>query len=392
MGPQRVFQAAVVLVAIAGSAAAKPHERVAVIDLGPSDPALRAQLAKKLVAAGFEPVVGDGVDDALAGERVDTDAVQLAAAMAEAQRAFGALDCKAATASANQAIGFAAARQAAGLPAPELARASAYLLLCADRLGDIDAAMTAAARVRAAGGSADVPVDVLKKYPELDAIGNRELVPMTITAEVAGAEIWIDFKRAGTSPLDVQLLAGDHVIAAASGSKRGWAAGTAVKSQTALAVPMPDRAGTWSEVAARVASWKGVVPSPADLGWVMAKVRARVVLVRKGTTLEAFGRLGLAEAPHKLGGEDTESTVAEADRVIALVNDRVHTWNDRAPDPDRPLVLDDGRERDRDGKLKNPPTRWWVYASIAGAVVAGAAIIYATDASNDRQRVELHVP
>src|SRR5512138_434842 len=123
MGPQRVFQAAVVLVAIAGSASAKSHERVAVIDLGPSDPTVRATLERKLVAAGFDPVVGDGVDDALAGERLDTDAVQLAAAMADAQRAFGALDCKAATTAANQAIGLAAARQAAGLPVPELARA-----------------------------------------------------------------------------------------------------------------------------------------------------------------------------------------------------------------------------------------------------------------------------
>ena len=123
----------------------------------------------------------------------------------------------------------------------------------------------------------------------------------------------------------------------------------------------------------------------------MAKVRARVVLIRHGESLEVYGRAGLAEAPHKLGGDDGVATVADIDRLLALVADRVHSWNDHAPDPDRPLMLDDGNH-DKNGKLHDLPTKWYVYASIAGAVVAGAVIIFATDAGADRQRVELHQP
>jgi len=396
MGPQRVLQAAGLVVALvagasAGSAApAKTRERVAIIDLGPSDSTIRQQLAAKLVAAGLEAVIGDRIEDALAGENVDQDSVLLEAAMAEAQRAFGALDCKVATAASGRAISIAAARQAAKLAVPELPRALTYLLLCADRAGDVDAAMAAATRLRTVGGTADVPADVWKKYPEIDVVSDAELVPLEITADVPGAAIWVDLRHVGTAPVQLLLPVGDHLIAAASGTRRGWAAGTAVKTQAQLAIPTKDQSGPWSEVAQRVASWHELVPEPAELGWVMAKVRARIVLVRKGDRIEAFGRIGLAEAPHRIGRDDGTATLGEADRVVGLVVDRVHTWNDRAPDPDQPLLVDDGTGDRR--KRRDLPTKWWVYASILGAVAAGAVLIYANDAGSDRQRVELHQP
>jgi hypothetical protein len=366
------------------------RERIAIIDLGPSDPAVRRQLATKLTAAGFEAAHGDGLEDALAGERGETDGVQLAAALAEAQRAFGALDCTAAVTAANEAIGIAAARQAAGIAMPELPRAAAYVVLCADRAGDVDAAMAAAGVYRAAVGTnaqTDVPADVLKKYPELDSVIDRDLVPLEITTDVANADVWVDFKKVGTAPVTITLPAGEHVIAVAAGTRRGWGAGTAVKTQVKVTIPTQDRAGKWDHIAKRIASWGGNRPTPTELGWVLANTNARVAVIRRGDTLEAFGRIGLAEPPHKLGDEVVPLT--EADRMVALVNDRVRAWNDRAPDPDRPLLLDDGRPRE--GK-KDPPTKWWVYASILGAAAAGAAIIYATESGSDRQRVELHVP
>ncbi|MBA2538635.1 MAG: hypothetical protein H0V17_03295 [Deltaproteobacteria bacterium] len=396
MGPQRILQAASLVVAAAvGIAGADTRERVAIIDLGPdaADSKVRRTLASKVTSAGLDAVHGDGLEDALAGERGDTDGVQLAAALAQAQRAFGALDCKAAVTAAKEAIGIAAARQASGLAVPELPRAAAYVVLCADRAGDVDAAMVAASVYRAAAATtgitgSDVPADVLKKYPELDSVIDRDLVPLDITTDAPTADVWIDFKKVGTAPLHITLPAGDHVIAVAAGTRRGWGAGTAVKTQLQVSIPTQDRAGTWDEVAKRIASWSGNRPSPTELGWVMAKTRVRVAVIRRGDTLEVFGRLGLAEPPHKLG--DDAIPLTEADRAIAIVNDRVRAWKDRAPDPDRPLLLDDGRHRD--GKPKDSPTKWWIYASILGAVAAGAVIIYATEAGNDRQRVELHVP
>src|ERR1043166_2576143 len=108
MGPQRVLQAALAVAALASPAAAAPrihpritlHERLAIIDLGDpggssrqsaSDIARRLQTA--IVAAGFDPVLGDGVEDALAGRTTDRDEVGLAAALAGAERAYGALAC-----------------------------------------------------------------------------------------------------------------------------------------------------------------------------------------------------------------------------------------------------------------------------------------------------------
>lgn len=369
---------------------AAPRERVAIVDLGPSDEAVRPQLSAALIAAGLEPVSGEGVDEALGGTMIDRDTGALATAIATAQVSFGKLDCKASVEASTLAIGLAAQRQAAGLPTPELAAALTYVLLCADRGGDFDAAMRAAAHLRTVGGSADVPVDVWKKYPELDTIVDRELVPLEITADTVNAEIWIDFSRVGPAPVTVMLPAGEHVIAAAAGTRRGWAAGTAVATQGKLAIPTTEQAGTWAELAKRISGWKGAVPSPQELGWVMAKVRARVAIVRRGDTIEAFGRIGLAEAPHRLGdGGDGVGTLSDSKRIAALVVDRVQTWNDRAPDPDKPLLRED---RGKDGKRRDIPTKWWVYASILGAIVVGGAIIYATDAGSDRQRVELVTP
>src|SRR5687767_1554256 len=148
MGPQRVLQAVAVVASVAvlrPVAAAPQHERVAVIDLGPGAEAgaseAQRQLAAAVRAAGLDPVVGDGVEDALAGRDVERDAAQLAAAMATAERAFGALSCREVERAAREAIGIAAARQAAGRPVPELPRAWTYRLLCADREAQPDAAL-----------------------------------------------------------------------------------------------------------------------------------------------------------------------------------------------------------------------------------------------------------
>jgi hypothetical protein len=403
MGTQRVLQAAVTvaIVATAGAAAAAPRERIAVIDLGGASEQtgrgsgfadVRRKLETAIVAAGFVPVTGDGLDDALSGRDTDRDAFPLTAAIADAQRAFGELRCKDVTAPARQAIGLLAARQAAGQPVPDLARAWSLLLLCADRENQIDAAHAAANQLRALGGSPDVPAAVWAKYPEIDAVANRELVQIDIDTEVPGAAIWIDFRKAGVSPLRVELPAGEHVLAAAAGNKRGWASGTAVASQKSVRVPLSDVSGAWSDVARRIARWEGKLPAPAELGWVLARVRARVAIVRHGDTIEAWGRAGLAEQPHLLGGDDGTGPISDIERELGVVTERVRAWTQHAPDPDRPLLVEDrsarGARKDEGAKK----TKWWVYAAIAGAAAVGVTFIYAHDSASDHQRVELRYP
>ena len=394
MGPQRILQAAGLILLLCGVASAAPRtERVAVIDLGPASADVRKDLLGAIVKAGFEAVVGGGVEDALAGINVDKDAVAAAAALAEAQRAFGALDCAAAIKASDSAIAILAMRQAAGIAVPDLPRALTYVLLCKDKAGDVDGAMVAAARLRAAGGSKDVPAELWKKYPAVDTVLDHELVALEIEADVADATVFIDLVPRGKAPLEVQLPAGEHLIAVAAGTRRGWAAGHTDPKQTKLTIPTTDRAGEASPIAARIAALQGDKPKPEDVAFVMGETGARVVLIRSGDSVEAWGRIGRSETAHLLGGEDGVAKVSDArdvDRLLLLVKDRVQGWNDRAPDPDQPLLTE--QNTDERFSKKDKSAKWWVYAALAGAVVGAATILYVNDSGSDRQRVELKFP
>jgi hypothetical protein len=402
MGAQQVLRATAGCVLVCASAAVaiaapRTSDAVAVIDLGPGD--VRTQLNAALVKQDLEVLVGNGVDDALAGISVDRDALALAAAMADAQTKFGALACKDATTSAQTAIALAAARQAAGLAVPELTRAWTYVLLCADRLGNTNDAIVAASHLRALGGSRDVDAGVLARYPDVDALSNREAIEIEIQAEVTGAEVWIDFRRAGTAPMKIVLTSGTHVIAAGLGSRRGVLTGTVVKTQPVVSVPMPDQAGVWGPLAKRVAAWGGKLPAAKELEAVLDEVGARTAIVRHGTIVEAWGHAGQGEPLRRLGdGDDGIRPLGEVSALAALLADRINTWNDRAPDPDQPLLVETPEERRRHNRKKeggedaDEPTPWWVYATIGGAVLVGAIVIYAKETTDDTQRVELKYP
>jgi hypothetical protein len=170
--------------------------------------------------------------------------------------------------------------------------------------------------------------------------------------------------------------------------------GTVVKSQPTVTVPMPDQAGPWAMLAEKIASWNQTMPAPREIESVMNEVGARVALVRHGNTVEAWGHAGRGEPLRRLGNDDGVRTLDEAPALVALVADRIATWNNRAPDPDQPLLVETPEERRRAGGKgdEEEPTKWWVYATIGGALLAGALIIYAHDASSSAQRVELHYP
>jgi hypothetical protein len=96
---------------------------------------------------------------------------------------------------------------------------------------------------------------------------------------------------------------------------------------------------------------------------------------------------------HRLGGDAGVRPLAEVDKLAGLIADHVQTWNDHAPDPDRPLVVEDVRIRAAKKVAEGQePTKWWVYATIGGALLAGAVVIYAHESASDTQRVELHYP
>ncbi len=385
------------------------------IDLGPSDGgAIRHKLATAIVAAGFDPVIGDGIEDALAGIAIDRDAIALQVAVGQAEHAFGKLACNDALAAAGVAVPLGAARQAAGLPVPELARALTYVLLCADREGLTSEATTAASRLRALDATADVDAAVLARHPTADVVLGVDQLELDITTEVAGAEVWIDLVHAGVSPLHVSLPAGEHIIAAAKGARRGAVTGTVVKTQPVVDIAMPDVAGPWTAVAKRVASWGGKLPGATEIAWVLGQVHARVALIRYGDSVESWGQAGRTEDAHRLGGADGIAKLADIDptalpsgsaagrtqvpaidRLLALTADRVRGWTEHSPDPDRPLLLENGatdRYGHRTAGAKEEGTRWWVYVVVGGALAASAIAIYAHDQQSDTQRLELKYP
>jgi hypothetical protein len=395
MGIERVLQAAgaVLVVAVAAPSVARA-ENVAIIDAGPTDSGqARTRIAAALTGAGLKPLAGNGVDDALAGVDVTPDAQQLATTMADARRAFAALDCTAATTASQQAIGISSARQAAGLPVPELSTAWSYVLSCADKAGDTRAALRASSQMRRAGG--DVPAALAAKYPEVDALLDRETYPLDIGADTAGATIWVDGELVGTAPVHVTLHAGDHVIAAAVGDRRGFAAGAAAASQTQLVVPTTKQRGPFPAVAAKIAGLHGSAPSAADIAQILSSVHARVAIVRHGDSIEAWGHAGRVEPVIRLGGEDGAGPLDELDRISKVVAERVASWNDHAPDPERELLTENNSAPERfqrDKKPRKDRTEWWVYGAIAGAAVVSLGALYLSETSSTSQRIEVHVP
>ena len=76
------------------------------------------------------------------------------------------------------------------------------------RRGDTDARdARRGAGLRALGGSPDVDATLLARYPDSTRSSNREAIEVDDQAEVAGATIYVDFERAGTSPLAARAAA-----------------------------------------------------------------------------------------------------------------------------------------------------------------------------------------
>lgn len=380
----------------AGAIVATPTTAVAG-NHGPNDsPAsnasIRAALTQALASAGLEPIAGDGVEYALAGVVADRDATTLDVALADAERSFRQLACFEVNVAAQRALRVLAARQASGIAVPELPRAWTYLLQCADRTGDVDGAMRAAEGIRSATPGdlpAFVPRELLTNYPAVDAVLGVDRYEVDIAAD-DGAVVWVDFQPVGTAPLRVAMPAGDHIVAAAKGARRGSAVVNGAPN-AAVSVELVDQRSPWGAVATTIASWRGKSPTAKDLGSVLDQVGARIAVVRRGDTLQAWGRAGALETPRQLGGQAGTRPIAQADRVAALVVDEVAEFAARTPDPNLPLLVDNAA-RTRHHKAGDEPTKWWVYAAIGASIAAGALVIYAYRADSSTTHLELRHP
>jgi hypothetical protein len=401
MGARQVLRVALIagaIGAIGGAARAAParppaiqrDEPVIVMDArAPATPdrdATRARFGDALDRAkGVHVERGGEQDAALAGIGGD-DAADAAAALDEARAAYGALDCAKARPAAERAATIFAARQAAGLAtidgnAPR--QAWAYVLLCADHDGDHGGAAIAAAMLRTIGvkdaTEANVGADTWAKYPDVDA-RTASLAELTVEAE-ASADVWIDLAPAGKAPVTATLAAGDHVIAAAAGTRRA-AQRVTVQWSTKLTLALEERsAGSWGDVIAQVRAWQRTTPAPPEVTALVRSLHVRFAFVLADRDRVVLWALG----PDDQAARVIESgTLDDAAALGALVAGRVAAWDAHAPAGE--LLVEDHAG----GAVKKD--HWWVYASLIGAIVLGGVVVYAHDSAQDTQHIELRYP
>jgi hypothetical protein len=397
-----VAAAALVALAAGPARAGKPAEdqAIAVIDLGRGTDAERATRRAELVQ-GIAGVQGlRNLDDpelrgALAGEQPDRRAEVGRKALAEAARAFGALDCTRAVHGGETAVLELAAAQASGAAVGgDLVQAYVYQLLCADQVGDSGAAQYAARQLRALGAPEPPPgvtAAVWNKVPALDATVGLPLWQVDVAVAGGGAGVvWIDHAAAGTAPLTTQLAEGRHLVAVAREGAATAVAVVAARGGSKAEVALPAAAGgRWRAIAARVRGWRSgaAKSSAAGLGALMTSARVRYAVVMNDRLQLEVWQAGRARAPARHLGN-----AADAIEVGALVQDAERQRRQPGIDPDVPLLRESADDRGTASSDGPSNQEWWVYAAIVGAIVIGAGIVAANELGDDTQRIEITLP
>ena len=373
---------------------------IAVIDLGRGDDAQRTPRRAELVQAidgvqGLRNVKDPALRAALAGEHEDTRALAGRGAVAEAGRAFGALDCARAVREAEAAVLELAAAQAGGAAVEaDLQQAYVYQLLCADQASDTGAAQVAARQLRALGAPeppAGVSASVWAKVPALDATVGLQRWQVDIeVAGGGGGVVWIDHAPAGQAPMSVHLPEGRHLVAVAQSGASAAAPVVAVRGGAKVALTLPAApGGAWRAVETRVRAWRSGAArtSPAALGALLTSARVRYAVVMNARLqLEVWQARGARAPAVHLGN------AADAIEIGALVQDAERQRKQPGIDPDVPLLRESPEERE--GRSGEGPSRqeWWVYGAIIGAIVVGAGIVAANEFGDDTQRIEITLP
>jgi len=232
---------------------------------------------------------------------------------------------------------------------------------------------------------------LMAKYPEVDAIIDREMIELSIDADVAGATCG-SITAASASRRSRSRSRGDHVLAVRG---PGLAARRRVGDRgphAAVDQDPDDRAGDEVERAREADRELARVPPPEDIGRCRRGARAHR-LIRHGDVIEAWA----ASATRRRRTSSATRRDAErrdATKVMGLVLDRVHAWNDHAPDPHQPLLVESPAERLRrkgggEGRADESGGSVTRRCSVRSPPVR---LDLRDDRSSDTQHIEVHVP
>ena len=366
-------------------------EPVAVIELRPGDSSelrrSRDEFARALAGVnGMAPITESGLATALTGERLGR--AHADQALDRARTAYGEVDCAAAATAANTAIDAYAALQAqADDVAAPLRRAYVYLLLCANNRGEIDSARRAASHLRRMFGDTaptGVSATIWDRYPTIDAASNVDQVELTITTSGGAATVWIDHTAIGTAPVTTVVTAGEHLVAVAN-STSSTSRRVDVTESASIAIDLVTADSRWAHVRRQVAGWR-LGDTPADaiaLGQLLNRAGVRFAIVLAGKSqAEVWALPSDNQAARRL----TVNTMVATFELGATIVEQVEAWE--GPDPTA-LV---GPTKITHSSPVKKPQKWWVYASILGAVLVGTGAILAADLADDHQRIELTWP
>lgn len=386
----------------ARAAAAAPTGPVVLLDARDDAAAhadARAALARALAADGVAIVTLD-----LTPPPIDLAAL----ALDDAAARFGDLDCAGASAAAGRAIGELARRQLTGGDATAaLRRAWTYRYLCGERVAAHPTMQRAAAALRTLGVVDGPTVGIAPaswaSTPALDASTDRDIVALQLGAVLADgeaaiglpadAEVWLDH-----APLPAGAgggwfaPAGEHVVAVRAtigGVVRTGAVVDALVDPThrqiAVALtpvdvePAATPALASARAALEVARASGSTSDErraAVLAAMTATAAPQAVLLRSATSAEIWRRAadGVGLAKHA-------TVPLAASRIVAALT--------AAPVAEAPLL--DDKTAPRYGQ-KASTTRWWVYASLAGAIALSTTVLLVAGSGDDVQRIEVRGP
>lgn len=330
--------------------------------------------------------------------------------------AFGQLDCPAAESAARRAItalaGLRAVTPDSDAISGHLTRAYVYLLLCAHNRGDSDGAMRARGlleKLPPAGQVMSKPDGVSdlvwNLYPPLDATVNTPMYEVEVKTEPADATVWVDYARvqAGSGGVTKVLLPqGRHLVAAALGERHHAVAADIAGEGQVVQLTLKDKPkeSPYLDISQVVADWQRAdrQPSGEEIAAVLGQVGARFAFIiaadaSTGPTASGDAARDIiavwALAPGERAARPllTEPTTRLAD-IGQAVRIRSLGWRRPGPEPGVPLLRETRKRPTGRRDLEKKP-KWWVYATIVGAVAVGATLVLASDLADNRQRIEV---
>ena len=142
----------------------------------------------------------------------------------------------------------------------------------------------------------------------------------------------------------------------------------------------------WDHARATVRSWRSGAASANALAIadLLTEVGVRfAILLWEGDRAEVWTLPPLARAARRV----TSGIMRAPIPLAAALRDAATRLNGQDPDADVQILTQPSKKKETKKRQK-----WWVYASIIGAVAVGASIILAGDLASDRQRIELSYP